>query len=213
LQSGFCGVHASSGGSGKRWTVQFSYDNTPHYIGTFDTKHEAALAYDRAARQCGEDMPLNYESIAAKGLPFSKNVRPRPASCFYGVSADRKRWNAKITYDNKPHYIGTFDTKYEAALAYDRAARQWRGGYAAELRGHRSSRGPPLRGRFCAIHRFSVVGAGYGGALGPGLQCVVRASGLAAKAGRKDLSTSGVRGAREGGGGGGGLVGVVQLMK
>jgi hypothetical protein len=30
-----------------------------------DTKQEAALTYDREARQCGEDKPLNYESIEA----------------------------------------------------------------------------------------------------------------------------------------------------
>jgi len=41
------------------------YDSKQHYIGCFDTKQQAALAYDRAARQCGKDKPLNYESIAA----------------------------------------------------------------------------------------------------------------------------------------------------
>jgi hypothetical protein len=30
-----------------------------------DTKQEAALAYDREARQCGKDKSLNYESIKA----------------------------------------------------------------------------------------------------------------------------------------------------
>jgi hypothetical protein len=29
-------------------------------LGLFDTKQEAALAYDREARQCGEDKLLNY---------------------------------------------------------------------------------------------------------------------------------------------------------
>jgi hypothetical protein len=51
--------------SKKRWTAQICYDGKHHYLGTFDTKQEAALAYDREARQCGKDKPLNYESIAA----------------------------------------------------------------------------------------------------------------------------------------------------
>jgi hypothetical protein len=49
----------------KRWIAQLSYDNKEHYLGYFDTKQEAALTYDRAARQCGKDKSLNYESIAA----------------------------------------------------------------------------------------------------------------------------------------------------
>ena len=48
-----------------------------------------------------------------------KQIRARPVSGFYGVRAKRKRWQAKITYDGKKHTIGSFDTKEEAALAYD----------------------------------------------------------------------------------------------
>jgi hypothetical protein len=138
--SGYYGVRAS--GSGKRWQAKIYYDNKDHYLGSFDTKQEAALAYDREARQRGVVVIngpfvqiLNYESIAAAEeaavqanpahtLAHSKQLKPRPSSGFYGVSAAKKRWMARITYDGKQHNLGSFDTKQEAALAYDREARQ-----------------------------------------------------------------------------------------
>jgi hypothetical protein len=129
--SGFYGVSAS----GKRWTAQITYDSKQHHLGNFDTKQEAALAYDREARQCGKDKLLNYESINAAEeaavqaqaehiLMHPKQPKPRPASGFYGVRASGKRWQAEICYDSKQHRLGYFDTKQEAALAYDSAARQ-----------------------------------------------------------------------------------------
>jgi ribonucleotide monophosphatase NagD (HAD superfamily) len=121
--------------SGKRWTAQISYDGKKHSLGTFDTKQEAALAYDRALRQCGEDKPLNYDSIkvAEEGAVQAQaehmcagpqQPKPCPPSGFYGVYASEKRWKAQIYYNSKNHNLGTFDTKQEAALAYDKAARQ-----------------------------------------------------------------------------------------
>jgi hypothetical protein len=122
-----------------RWTAQIYYGKK-HNLGTFDTKQEAALAYDREARQCGKDKLLNYESIKAaeeaavqaQAEVFAAALcagplqpKPRPPSGFYGVTANKKRWEAQIYYDSKKHHLGTFDTKQEAALAYDREARQY----------------------------------------------------------------------------------------
>jgi hypothetical protein len=53
-----------------------------------------------------------------------KGPKPRPSSGYYGVSADQKRWKAQIGYGGKKHNLGRFDAKQEAALAYDREARQ-----------------------------------------------------------------------------------------
>jgi hypothetical protein len=57
--SGYYGVRASK----KRWAAHIRYGGKQHTLGTFDTNQEAALAYDRETRQCGEEKPLNYESM------------------------------------------------------------------------------------------------------------------------------------------------------
>jgi hypothetical protein len=97
---------------------------------------EAALTYDREARQCGEEKPLNYEIMEGAEEAATKaqaeyaltlgppQPKSRPAPGYCGVGANGKRWGAQIHYGGKNYHLGTFDTKQEAALTYDREASQ-----------------------------------------------------------------------------------------
>ena len=42
------------------------------------------------------------------------------------TSASTTRWQVQIAHGGKQHYIGTYKTELEAALAYDAAARRHR---------------------------------------------------------------------------------------
>jgi hypothetical protein len=68
-----------------------------------------------------------YKTAAVAQAPDAISLpqpKLRPASGYYGGSAQKKRWKAHIRCGGKSHYLCTFDTKQEAALAYDREARQ-----------------------------------------------------------------------------------------
>jgi hypothetical protein len=133
LASGCYGVSAN----GKRWQAKIGYGGKKRYLGTFDTKQEAALAYDKEARKSGgENTLLNYDTIEeAEEAAVQARVeygpsrqRARPASGYYGVCADGKSgvrgWKAAIYYGCKRHHLGIFDTRQGAALAYDKEARK-----------------------------------------------------------------------------------------
>jgi hypothetical protein len=129
--SGYYGVTTNR----NRWHAQITTGGKQHNLGTFGTREEAALAYDRSARKCIERKLLNFATlelaeqavIEAKAIyRTSQSNRQRPASGFYGVRASGKGWKAKIAINKRIHYLGRFDLKEEAALAYDRVAVQSR---------------------------------------------------------------------------------------
>lgn len=60
--SQYKGVTVSPKGSRKPWLAQIRADGVTHYLGTFDTEVEGALAYDAAAREYfGDFANCNFE--------------------------------------------------------------------------------------------------------------------------------------------------------
>jgi hypothetical protein len=57
-------------------------------------------------------------------------MKPRPKSGFYGVRASDEKWASRLYYDGKHHSLGRFNTKEEAAVVYDKAAREHKGSAA-----------------------------------------------------------------------------------
>lgn len=62
----------------------------------------------------------------------TRNVKPRTntSSIYKGVHKARGKWVAKITKNNKEHYLGSYETEEQAAEVYNKAATELFGEFA-----------------------------------------------------------------------------------
>jgi serine protease inhibitor ecotin len=117
---------------GKKYQASIRYGGTKHHLGTFDTKEQAGMAYDRfVIGKSTEEVSftLNYphmtdperEEALKVELPKKKTRgNPNQKTGLIGVAKNGERYQASINYDGTQHYLGTFDTKEQAGFAYDR---------------------------------------------------------------------------------------------
>lgn len=116
---------------GKRWLAQITLNGQHRYLGYFSTPEEAAHVYDTAARAAfGEFAFLNFpDDPDVQFSPRSITRRIDNTSGYRGVawSAKDKRWAAYISVNKRTKFLGNFLSPEDAARAYDKAAREFRG--------------------------------------------------------------------------------------
>lgn len=107
-----------------QWRAKIQIDGTQIELGYFATQHEAALAYNRAAKELFGEFARPNEIIDD---PADKPVRlpETQPSRFHGVCWDKRRekWMAKIMANGTHINLGRYANEIEAAAVYDTAAR------------------------------------------------------------------------------------------
>jgi hypothetical protein len=102
----------------RRWLAHVWHGGKVHNIGLYDDEVDAARAVDkwlvanrrRRVNLDADDKPLEWQTTYA--------------SIYVGVHKHKGKWQANIKVGNKLETHGSFDTQKEAALAFDRRARQ-----------------------------------------------------------------------------------------
>ena len=107
--------------SNGKWIAQIR-EGKGFALGTYSSEEDAARAYNIAAKERFGEFAL-YNNIPE---PFRVPEQRSYTSRFRGVCWYKRtrRWKAKIFKDGVAFHLGYFSDENEAAMAYDRSARQ-----------------------------------------------------------------------------------------
>ena len=120
--------------SGEKYRAQSCIGGTIKHLGTFATKEQAGMAYDRfVVDKSTEEVSftLNYpkmtdlereEALKVEEPVQEKRGIPNQTTGLIGVSKIGKKYKAQIWFGGTTKHLGSFDTKEQAGIAYDRVA-------------------------------------------------------------------------------------------
>jgi serine protease inhibitor ecotin len=127
-KTGLIGVYKA----GKKYMAEIWYGGAKHYLGTFDTKEQAGIAYDRfVVDKSTEEVSftLNYpkmtdhereEALKVEEPVQQKRGKPNQKTGLIGVYKIGEKYTAQIWFGGTKKNLGTFGTKEQAGMAYDR---------------------------------------------------------------------------------------------
>ena len=102
-----------------RWRAHVGRGGKMHTIGHYDDEVAAARAVDKWLLANGR----RRVNLDADDMPLEQTSKTY-SSIYVGVWKHKGKWEAHIKVHGKYENLGTYRTQKEAALAYDRRARQ-----------------------------------------------------------------------------------------
>jgi serine protease inhibitor ecotin len=115
-----------------KYRASITYGGKQHNLGHFDTKEQAGIAYDRVAIDKSTEevsFTLNYprmsdqereEALKVEPPVQEKRGNPNQKTGLIGVTKHGKKYKAQIRYGGTNNNLGSFETKEQAGMAYDR---------------------------------------------------------------------------------------------
>jgi hypothetical protein len=120
--------------SGYRIITYKGYKYRAHTIVWFvATGRMPAKQLDHKNRKRSDNRIDNLREATTQQNGFNRDLQSNNKSGYSGVSRDSKsnRWRVRIKIDGEEKYLGSFDTKEQAAREYNRAAIHYFGEFAS----------------------------------------------------------------------------------